>query len=308
MWNGTVLDVVVGLIFIYLMLSVACSWLNERIQAVFDMRARMLDTAIQKLLGDDKPGGGGGGLATKLKDHALVSSMAHKPSDMPSYLPSSTFATALIDTLAPVDGEHPLTAKRLRDAVMELPPAVQPALLALVNAGEGDVAAVRSHIEHWFDSAMDRLSGLYKRHVTVWLFVLGFILAAATNADSILLVQRLEHEGALRAVVATQVNASADKKFSVDQEQLEQLDLLFWDTDGFASSPSEILHHPRAMRQPEWSSTWLRWLVFKFLGCLMTALAISLGAPFWFDLLGRLVNLRATGAKPAKADKPKPAT
>jgi hypothetical protein len=62
------------------------------------------------------------------------------------------------------------------------------------------------------------------------------------------------------------------------------------------------------MRQPEWSSTWLRWLVFKFLGCLMTALAISLGAPFWFDLLGRLVNLRATGAKPAKADKPKPAT
>jgi hypothetical protein len=58
------------------------------------------------------------------------------------------------------------------------------------------------------------------------------------------------------------------------------------------------------MRQPEWSLSWLRWLGLKLLGCLMTALAVSLGAPFWFDSLGRLVNLRATGARPARAATP----
>ena len=51
----------------------------------------------------------------------------------------------------------------------------------------------------------------------------------------------------------------------------------------------------------------LRWLAFKLLGWLMTALAVSIGAPFWFDLFGRLVNLRATGAKPAPPAKPAPA-
>ena len=42
-----------------------------------------------------------------------------------------------------------------------------------------------------------------------------------------------------------------------------------------------------------------------WLGFLITAFAISLGAPFWFDLLNRFVNLRASGAKPAvPASKP----
>jgi len=133
--------------------------------------------------------------------------------------------------------------------------------------------------------------------------VLGFILAAATNADSILLVQRLEHEGALRANVtaqASRVDTSGHPLIS--QDQIEQMDLLFWDTECLVTA-DEAASHPRAAYRPEWSLSWARWLVLKIMGCLMTALAVSLGAPFWFDLLGRLVNLRATGATPSKASK-----
>ena len=36
----------------------------------------------------------------------------------------------------------------------------------------------------------------------------------------------------------------------------------------------------------------------KWLGFLITAFAISLGAPFWFDLLNKFINLRVSGAKP----------
>ena len=42
------------------------------------------------------------------------------------------------------------------------------------------------------------------------------------------------------------------------------------------------------------------WL-YKVLGILITAAAISLGAPFWFDALNKLVNLRGSGGKPATA-------
>ena len=39
-------------------------------------------------------------------------------------------------------------------------------------------------------------------------------------------------------------------------------------------------------------------LFSKLLGYILTALAISLGAPFWFDLLKKLVNIRSAGNKP----------
>lgn len=298
MVNGTVLDVAVGLIFVFLLLSVTCSLLNERIQSLLDKRARMLEDALRKLLGDEADGP-----FERVKGHALVRAIAHEPSQMPSFIPASTFTQALFDTLVPSDGEHPLNFKRLRDAILRLPAGIRMALLALMNAADGDLATARSNVEHWFDTAMERLSGTYRRYVNVWIFVLGFLVAAATNADSILLVQRLEHEGALRAAVTEQAKLvdTTGNKLLVDQEKLGQMDLLFWDTECLVDSDSEAAHHPRAARLPEWSPAWFEWLALKILGCLMTALAVSLGAPFWFDLLGRIVNLRATGAKPAKA-------
>ncbi|OAV45515.1 hypothetical protein [Lewinella sp. 4G2] len=39
-------------------------------------------------------------------------------------------------------------------------------------------------------------------------------------------------------------------------------------------------------------------LISKLLGFLLTALAISMGAPFWFDLLKKLVNIRSAGNRP----------
>ncbi|MEL6391161.1 MAG: hypothetical protein AAFY36_03000 [Bacteroidota bacterium] len=40
-------------------------------------------------------------------------------------------------------------------------------------------------------------------------------------------------------------------------------------------------------------------LITKLLGFILTALAISLGAPFWFDLLRKIVNIRGAGGKPS---------
>jgi len=45
----------------------------------------------------------------------------------------------------------------------------------------------------------------------------------------------------------------------------------------------------------------------SFVGWLITALAISLGSPFWFDILSKIINLRSAGQKP-DAPSPKPPT
>ncbi|MEO7731690.1 MAG: hypothetical protein ABIY55_12005 [Kofleriaceae bacterium] len=305
MLNSTVLEVVVGLVFIFLMLSVACSLLNERIQSLLEKRARMLEVAIRKLLVGDELAATpeASGLFHGVIQHALVRAIAHSPSHLPSYLPSSTFALALFDTLCPADGTQPLTFKRLRDAIAVLPvSAGRTSLLALLNAAEYDLPAARAAVERWFDGAMDRLSGAYKRHINGWIFALGFGLAAAVNADAIQLVQRMEHEDALRArVVAQATKAGQDgTELPRDTTQLDTTDLLFWDTTKLVSA-NEVAHYPRAARTPELTQSWFVWLWLKIIGFAMTGLAVTLGAPFWFDLLGRLVNLRATGAKPAKA-------
>jgi hypothetical protein len=299
MLNGTVLDVAVGLIFVFLMISVACSLLNERIHSLLDTRAKMLDQALQKLLGTEQ-----GSPFDGVKDHALIRAVAHQGTGMPSYIPASAFSCALFDTLVPTDGEHPMTYQQLREAICRLPKSSRTALLTLTNSAEGNLAVARANVEHWFDNAMERVSGDYKRHVTVWLFGLGFVLAAGTNADAIRLVQRFEHEGTLRAAVTARADKvdAANHKLALEMSDLDQnqMNLLFWDTEQLSTAESEA-RCPRALRQPEFSGSWLRWVLFKLMGFVMTALAVSLGAPFWFDLLGRLVNLRATGARPPKA-------
>ena len=55
------------------------------------------------------------------------------------------------------------------------------------------------------------------------------------------------------------------------------------DCKGFTNLPPDII-------------SWL----LKLLGVLMTGLAAAQGAPFWFDILGKLVNVRGTGANPAE--------
>jgi len=44
------------------------------------------------------------------------------------------------------------------------------------------------------------------------------------------------------------------------------------------------------------------WLV-KLAGFVISAFAVMLGAPFWFDLLKKIVPVRMTGMKPASSGK-----
>ena len=50
------------------------------------------------------------------------------------------------------------------------------------------------------------------------------------------------------------------------------------------------------------TADWWRWLLFKVPGLLVTTFAVSLGAPFWFDVLQKASNLWAAGTPPRKAE------
>jgi hypothetical protein len=163
------------------------------------------------------------------------------------------------------------------------------AIAALVGASAGDPAALRKNIEDWFNAAMERVSGWYKRNVQVVTLVIGLVLVVALNADAVMVTNGLSRDPVFRAsVVAAAGQAAKEPITNLDLAKIEQefQQLKFpigWSGDpadgrGLPTSPSELLA--------------------KVVGLLLTAIAVSLGAAFWFDALNKLVNLRATGDPP----------
>jgi len=147
---------------------------------------------------------------------------------------------------------------------------------------------------------MDRLSGSYKRWLKWISLSVGIALALALNADSFAIGTALWKDETLRAqIVNTAAEITkADSPSSIqcaDEKDLGkklgcQLNLL---------RPFPIGWNQKSY--PEKTEEWLA----KIFGCLMTGLALSLGAPFWFDVLQKFMNVRGAGVKPTKEEEKK---
>ena len=212
MFGSTILEVAIGLLFVYLLLSLLCSAVAEYIEAKFNNRAKYLKEGITLLLNDTA--GGGVDLAAQLYAHGLVRPFYRDGTKLPSYIPARTFALALwniASTAAAEDGSGSaagggaagVTAdlKAVRAAVATKLPnqELRTALLTLIDEAQGDIEKARRNIEEWYDGMMDRVSGWYKRRTTMLMLLLGFVVAAVVNADTINIANTLARDGALRS-------------------------------------------------------------------------------------------------------------
>ena len=85
-----ILQVVIGLSFLYASLSLIASGANELISSVLALRARSLEKGIRNLLDDPAA-------SAEIYEHPLIRSL-FRARRIPSYIPSSKFALALLDT------------------------------------------------------------------------------------------------------------------------------------------------------------------------------------------------------------------
>lgn len=147
---------------------------------------------------------------------------------------------------------------------------------------------------------MTRVSVWYKRKAHLWLLLFGFLVAAVGNVDTLHVVDRLWNDPTTRAAVVAQAQKAAEAK---DTKALEKVASTYdgvkglqlpvgWTTPKDEPSTSSMVADPRAF--PDSIDA------MKVFGIILTALALSFGAPFWFDALSKLGRLRAT-AKPEGA-------
>jgi len=277
MFGSTVLEVAIGLVFCYASVSVVASSLYEGVASVFKLRAYTLLAGVKDLLND----GEFTGLAKDLYQHALVNPRSDgsatdgkAPSVLPSYVDPKNFAMALIDTLQKTPGDF----QALKAKIDEVPDAQIRALLQGMYMRAGGAAGkFQDDLERWFDDGMARVSGAYKRMSQLWTFVIGLVIVIALNIDTCRLFESLWNHPALVAQISAPNDQGAQDALA-NVKNLEALPI------GWQKAPSSLL---------------------TIGGWLLTALSVLFGAPFWFDLLQRLVNLRGTGEKPGEKNEKK---
>ncbi len=153
---------------------------------------------------------------------------------------------------------------------------------------------------------MERVSGTYKRQLKWISLVVGFLLALALNADSIAVGRALWSDSSLRnqmAKVAEQALAAGSNGAATTLGEPDVKTIVRKVREAEASlRPLPIGWHPSETSNS--AKKWLDWnnalfIAIKLAGLLLTAAALMIGAPFWFDLLSKFVRLRGTGDKPA---------
>ena len=324
MFGSEVLDVAIGLMFVYLVLSLICSAGCELIESLLKRRAAYLERGLQEMLDDTS----GDKIVKEIYNHPLVSSLfrgKYEPgnkSNLPSYIPPANFSLALMDIIG-LNGPRPdsstslpvtpapLTAspewiRSIIQANSNFSPHVTQALLVLAHSAGYDPAKIQRKIEDWYNSSMDRVSGWFKRHSQFVVLGLGFLLSLAINADTISITNTIATDKSVReslisaakedskqppptAQKATPENPNAPplgpSNFQADLQQIRGAGLPL----GWSTTSTDLGRVPVSPRE---------WLL-KMLGIVLTTLAISLGGPFWFDTLNQFMVVRST-VKPSE--------
>ena len=272
MLGSTVLEVAVGLTFCYATLALIVSTVQEALASAMRLRAHTLLDGIKSMLNDPKFSG----LARTLYTHALVNphddgQAANQDSlkAKPSYIEPVHFAIALVDAIQTMPGNY-LQLGRDIDALPD--PQVRRALQGIYRRTGGDLKAFQDGLAGWFNSAMERVSGSYKRRSLLVSLLLSLLFAILFNIDSIHLFRSLWQHPA----VAAQIAAAPS---SVNQQTI---DLLFTLPIGWTTLP------------PVFDQAFL----LQVAGWMLTASTALFGAPFWFDMLQRTMQLRGTGSRP----------
>ncbi len=290
-------DTAIGLMMVYLTLSLICTSINEAIAGLLRLRARNLFNEVSRALGN-----------TTVRDAFWESSLIRSLSrgqgvlnfktppapvpvvtkmQAPSYLDRRDFALALIDALrhidiSKLDENQSLYFAGLGQKIDRNSPL--PRLLTTLGIdATSTIEETKKALGDWFDQVMDRASGVYKRWMSLLSFAVALTLTVAMNADTLQIARTFWHDDALRAAFVESAGR-LPKPSSDVPPALPDL-----------AQVKELLPSPLGWSMPASTGEDLKALLPKGLGFLLTAFAVTLGAPLWFDVLSRFVAIRNSG-------------
>jgi hypothetical protein len=276
-------------------------------------------------------------LFSTLKSSYVRRKLRSKPTKvlLPSYIPAKTFAEALLSEIYihyikqcancdPTDKtaiavtqqtdesdlyQLPRDITLLRQAIVKtnlVPVRLKRTLLTTINKDVTSVQMAVVQVANWYDQKMARVSGAYKRWAQQMILIWSLLIVVFLNFDSINILSALSHNEALRQkVAALQAANSAVAPVITSTTTISNPTIISNTTDLYnAANLSKDLENVGLPLGPTgWGDFWNKtpngWdYLLKVIGLLVSIIAISLGAPFWFDVLNKISNLRSSGANP----------
>ncbi|PSJ16230.1 hypothetical protein [Nitrosomonas supralitoralis] len=330
MFNSSILEIAIGMVLLFVLISLLCSTINEMVAQFLRMRAKNLEIGLSNLLQSGKENK----LVNDLYGHPLINGLS-KTGQKPSYIPPKNFTLALLDVMSGNIGKLPTDNKLLIEAIEKQGQFAQTeagkSIILLLHEAGDNADKARRNLEGWYNNAMDRVGGWYKQKIQVIIFMIAFIICATLNIDAIKISQTLWTDIALRQILVEAASSSdiarlmpqpaESESMSVGNgavsvqpsEQTPTDDSIKGLTQSIQSAGSLVeqikaLHLPIGWKlldgkEEKWifeKYDTMNWFI-KIMGILITTFAASLGAPFWFQLLNKIVDLRAAGKQPDKS-------
>ena len=309
MFGLEMLDVLIGLVTVYLAFGMACTAIVEATSAWLNVRSKKLEEALNEVFAgtykQDET------FVKAFYNHPLIHALSKGIDGRPSYIPSQIVGQ-VVESLVTAN----VAVKSLTAAVNSLPDTpetnrIKVVLITFVTQANEDATAFRKSVETYFDAAMDRTSGWFKRYAQNVAIVVSAVLVIGANVDTISLVTSLAANPAARVKMVeiaeqrlketkntdNKVRAAAqESECEKSKNQYEAAQKVF---DRAASNMES------AGLQVGWKDFPKTFgaIFLKVVGLLVSILAVSLGAPFWFDVLQKFMQVRAAGATPDEKKK-----
>jgi hypothetical protein len=313
------LDVLIGLTVIMLVLSMGVTMLTQFVTTVLNSRGRHLKRGVVDLLNQIDPAlkqkagtaaeSAAGLIASAVLTHPLISASGRRLGTVVHREELTRLLLYLVDDSATLEQaakaelkqvlarngitDPAATLKKIRDVSMQLE-AADPGLalnvrqtMAILQEARTDFVA---KINNTFDQAIDRVASRFTASTRAITFVGAVLIAAALQVDTIGLVNRLAADDKLREAFVAQaasIQSAAAGANAVPAAAVrtgETIDLQYM---AFLADNGLLT---AARTRAQWMD---RWGHINVVGVLITSLLLSMGAPFWYNALGRLLQLRS---------------
>lgn len=275
---GPVLDTVIAMAGVYLVLSLLCTAIQEFLAQMLRLRAKNLREGLDDLLSAP--------IAQTILAHGIMTGLSPK-GRAPTRIPADRFVAAVWDLYA-AGGE---AEKDVRKSLDEIPePRFREAAIALYEEAAGDAGRFRRRLAAWFDESMEALGGAYRAKVQIFLVAIATVVTVTLNFDSLRVAESIWRNGEAREALVAVGTSLADQQ-SLPAFERKVLDAVSeqlpigWDLP-------DTLAQIEAPTLPDLQDG-LRTLF----GWLISIAALSFGAPFWFDILKSVVNIRGDGSQ-----------
>jgi hypothetical protein len=270
-FGSDAIEVFIGLTVIYFVFSVMASAFTEAVSSLLALRSNDLKHGITMLLQGDQAS------VNAFFEHPVIKALRPPGStrfrvgkQLPSYIPADLFARVY---------------KSMYDGKILTATAAPASVFEAFGGANVDARALQKELEAWFNASMDRVTGWFKRKARFIVLAVGAVVVIGANADTISIANSLWQDPTIRARTVAIAENQTGPNVPLDdaskaRDDLTGLTLLGWVTN------DEAINDPREV--PAGLEDWIE----KIIGLAVTIGAVSMGAPFWFDLMKLLLSFR----------------